>query len=79
VKTKNMWIFPMSSMSYIENTLKSQSNSLFIKNINQEKDKVVITPKQDHPKYGAPVIYDKSGNLGVWDNVLKGWIFQKKN
>ncbi len=79
VKTKNMWIFPMSSMSYIENTLKSQSNSLFIKNINQEKDKVVITPKQDHPKYGAPVIYDKSGNLGVWDNILKGWIFQKKN
>jgi len=79
VKAKNLWIFPISSKSYIENTLNSKNNSSLIKNINQEKDKVVITPKLDHPKYASPTIYDKSGNLGVWDNLLKSWIFQKKN
>ena len=23
------------------------------------------------------LIYDKKGNIGIWDNIIKGWIFQK--
>lgn len=77
LKQKNQWIFPLSSKHYVENTLKSQGNTNLIKNMNQEKDKVFIYPKPDHPKYGASVIYDKSGNLGIWDQTIKGWVFQK--
>lgn len=79
IKQKNIWIFPLSSKQYIEETLASQNNSNLIKNCNQEKDKVIIYPKLDHPKYGVSTIYDKAGNLGIWDNSIKGWIFQKKN
>jgi len=79
VKQKNIWLFPMSSKHYVENILNSQNSSNLIKNVNQEKDKVVIYPKQDHPKYGSSCIYDKAGNLGIWDNSIKGWVFQKKN
>lgn len=79
IKQKNIWVFPLSSKQYIEETLASQTNSNLIKNFNQEKDKVIIYPKVDHPKYGVSTIYDKAGNLGVWDNSIKGWIFQKKN
>lgn len=70
VKQKNMWIFPLSSKQFIENTLQSSKNT---------QDKVIIHPKPDHPKYGLSTIYDKSGNLGVWDQSIKGWVFQKKN
>lgn len=72
IKNKNIWLFPMGSKHFVENIL--QSN-----NVIQEKDKVVVVPKTDHPKYGKSVIYDKSGNIGIWDNTLKGWIFNKKN
>lgn len=79
VKQKNLWIFPLSAKHYVEYTLNSQANNSQIKNIQQEKDKVVIIPKIEHPKYGSPTIYDKTGNLGIWDNMIKGWVFQKKN
>ena len=77
LKHKNIWTLPLSAKNFVETTLKSSNSKPF--NINQEKDKVIIYPKQDHPKYGASAIYDKTGNIGIWDNNIKGWVFQKKD
>lgn len=70
LKKKNIWTFPLSSRSFVENTLHS-------KNIAQDKDKVIITPKPDDPRYGISIIYDKSGNIGIWDQNIKGWVFTR--
>lgn len=77
-KSKNIWIFPLSSMNFVEKHLASLNSESYIKTINHEKNKALIIPKLDHPSYGVPIIYDKIGNIGIWDANNKGWIFQKK-
>ena len=78
IKSKNIWIFPLSSKHYVENILGSQNTNNYIKNISHEKDRVIIEPKIGHSKYGTSVIYDKTGNIGLWDSALKAWVFNKR-
>jgi len=79
LRNKNLWIFPVSSKNYIENILGSELISSQIKNISHENNKVIVIPKMEHPKYGVSTIYDKTGNLGIWDNSIKGWVFSKNS
>lgn len=76
IKKKKQWLFPLSSRSFIE-SITSQEKFSKIKEVRQEPNKVFIIPNNDHPKIGVSIIYDKSGNIGVWDNDIKGWIFNK--
>ena len=77
-KKKNEWIFPLSAKKFIDSFSKNEeSSSNFIQDIKQEENRVIITPLPTHPKFGTSVIYDKSGNIGIWDSNLKGWIFNK--
>jgi len=77
LKSKNIWIFPLSAKNFIENYLSSLNTESLIQSISQEKSRVIIHPKINHPNYGTPIIYDKTGNVGIWDISIKGWIFQK--
>ena len=80
-KKKNEWIFPLSAKKFIDSiipkTTTSNSTPNHIQDVKQEENRVVITPTSSHPKYGTSVIYDKSGNIGIWDSNIKGWIFNK--
>lgn len=79
IKSKNIWLFPLSAKNFIENSLTSLNSESFIKNITHENNKVIVIPKLNHPKYGTPIIYDKTGNIGIWECSTKGWIFSKKS
>lgn len=76
MKKKKYWLFPLSSKPFIESIV-NQDKLSKIKEVKQEPNKVLIIPENDHPKMGVSIIYDKSGNIGVWDNELKGWVFNK--
>jgi len=67
------WVFPLTSLSFV----KSLNSSLCIKEIRNEEKRTIIFPTNKHPKLGESVIYDKKGSIGIWDNIIKGWIFQK--
>lgn len=79
IQSKNLWIFPLSAKNFIDNILVSLNSESLIKNIVHEENKVIVIPKTNHPKYGTPIIYDKTGNIGIWECSTKGWIFSKKN
>ena len=67
------WVFPLTSLSFVKNL----NSSLCIKEIRNEEKRTIIFPTNKHPKLGESVIYDKNGSIGIWDNIIKGWIFQK--
>jgi hypothetical protein len=67
------WVFPLTSLSFVKNL----NSSLCIKEIRNEEKRTIIFPTNKHPKLGESVIYDKKGSIGIWDNIIKGWIFQK--
>jgi hypothetical protein len=67
------WVFPLSSLQFVKNL----NSNLCIKEIRNEEKRTIIFPTNKHPKLGESVIYDKKGNIGIWDNIIKGWIFQK--
>jgi hypothetical protein len=67
------WVFPLTSLGFVKNL----NSSLCIKEIRNEENRTIIFPTNKHPKLGESVIYDKKGSVGIWDNIIKGWIFQK--
>jgi hypothetical protein len=67
------WVFPLTSLSFVKNL----NSSLCIKEIRNEEKRTIIFPTNKHPKLGESIIYDKNGSIGIWDNIIKGWIFQK--
>jgi hypothetical protein len=67
------WIFPLTSLPFVKNL----NSSLCIKEIRNEENRTIIFPTNKHPKLGESIIYDKKGSVGIWDNIIKGWIFQK--
>jgi hypothetical protein len=67
------WIFPITSLNFVKNL----NSSLCIKEIRNEEKRTIIFPTNKHPKLGESIIYDKKGSIGIWDNIIKGWIFQK--
>lgn len=67
------WVFPLTSLQFVKNL----NSNLCIKEIRNEEKRTIIFPTNKHPKLGESVIYDKKGNIGIWDNIIKGWIFQK--
>jgi len=67
------WVFPLTSLNFVKNL----NSSLCIKEIRNEENRTIIFPTNKHPKLGESVIYDKKGSIGIWDNIIKGWIFQK--
>jgi hypothetical protein len=67
------WVFPLTRLSFVKNL----NSSLCIKEIRNEEKRTIIFPTNKHPKLGESVIYDKKGSVGIWDNIIKGWIFQK--
>jgi len=67
------WIFPLTSLQFVKNL----NSNLCVKEIRNEEKRTIIFPTNKHPKLGESVIYDKKGNIGIWDNIIKGWIFQK--
>lgn len=67
------WVFPLTSLNFVKNL----NSSLCIKEIRNEEKRTIIFPTNKHPKLGESVIYDKKGSIGIWDNIIKGWIFQK--
>ena len=67
------WVFPLTSLSFVKNL----NSSLCIKEIRNEEKRTIIFPTNKHPKLGESVIYDKKGSIGIWDSIIKGWIFQK--
>ena len=67
------WVFPLTSLNFVKNL----NTSLCIKEIRNEEKRTIIFPTNKHPKLGESVIYDKKGSIGIWDNIIKGWIFQK--
>ena len=67
------WVFPLTSLSFVKNL----NSSLCIKEIRNEEKRTIIFPTNKPPKLGESIIYDKNGNIGIWDNIIKGWIFQK--
>lgn len=56
--------------------LKTDKN--IIQNFYFQDNKAFLIPTLEHPQYGKSVIYDKTGNMGIWSVKLKGWIFQKE-
>jgi hypothetical protein len=69
----NNWVFPLSNLQFVKNL----NANMCIKEIRNEEKRTIIFPTNKHPKLGVSVIYDKKGNIGIWDNIIKGWIFQK--
>jgi hypothetical protein len=67
------WVFPLTSLSFVKNL----NSNLCIKEIRNEDKRTIIFPTNKHPKLGESIMYDKKGSIGVWDNIIKGWIFQK--
>jgi hypothetical protein len=67
------WVFPLTSLSFVKNL----NSNLCIKEIRNEEKRTIIFPTNKHPKLGESIIYDKKGSIGIWDNIIKGWIFQK--
>ena len=67
------WVFPLTSLPFVKNL----NSSLCIKEIRNEEKRTIIFPTNKHPKLGESIIYDKKGSIGIWDNIIKGWIFQK--
>jgi len=76
-KKTNEWHFPLSKKHYIDNFILKKNDNL-IQEIKQENNRVIIIPTSNHPKFGTSIIYDKSDNIGIWDNSIKGWVFDKK-
>jgi hypothetical protein len=67
------WVFPLTSLSFVKNL----NSNLCIKEIRNEEKRTIIFPTNKHPKLGESILYDKKGSIGIWDNIIKGWIFQK--
>jgi len=67
------WVFPLTSLPFVKNL----NSNLCIKEIRNEEKRTIIFPTNKHPKLGESILYDKKGNIGIWDNIIKGWIFQK--
>ena len=67
------WVFPLTSLQFVKNL----NSNLCIKEIRNEEKRTIIFPTNKHPKLGESIIYDKKGNIGIWDNIIKGWILQK--
>jgi hypothetical protein len=67
------WVFPLTSLPFVKNL----NSNLCIKEIRNEEKRTIIFPTNKHPKLGESIIYDKKGSIGIWDNIIKGWIFQK--
>ena len=67
------WVFPLTSLSFVKNL----NSNLCIKEIRNEEKRTIIFPTNKNHKVGERVIYDKNGSIGIWDNIIKGWIFQK--
>jgi hypothetical protein len=67
------WAFPLTSLPFVKNL----NSNLCIKEIRNEEKRTIIFPTNKHPKLGESIIYDKKGSIGIWDNIIKGWIFQK--
>ena len=67
------WVFPLTSLNFVKNL----NSNLCIKEIRNEEKRTIIFPTNKHPKLGESIIYDKKGSIGIWDNIIKGWIFQK--
>lgn len=78
MKKNNQWIFPISKKNFIDSIIQKKQSESFIQEIKQENNRVIIIPTQNHPKYGTSIIYDKSDNIGIWQNNIKGWVFDKK-
>ena len=65
--------------NFRKNDFNNYFTFVLLKNITHENNKVIVIPKLNHPKYGTPIIYDKTGNIGIWECSTKGWIFSKKS
>ena len=94
LKKSNCWSFPLSAKTYVLDVLKPSNETFEVleepkeelktdKNIIQkfyfQDNKAFLIPTSEHPQYGKGVIYDKTGNMGIWSVTNKGWIFQKEN
>lgn len=93
LKKSNCWSFPLTSKTYILDNLKpsyekfevldeDDKEEIKTENIQKfyfEDNKAFLIPTTEHPQYGKSIIYDKTGNMGIWSVKNKGWIFQKEN
>lgn len=73
------WVFPMSSFHFITNDLNAvEKNDTNIENVYEKNKKIYVQPTKEHTDYAKTVVYDKKGNLGIWDHSLHAWVFEKK-